>query len=95
MFALPQIGRASPWRTVTLTIAIMKPITPETMHQLVMTAFRQRRDTGLRNAFAYALLEPVNPFQPKQTRRVPRSVGAVLSLVGVMLAGFIYFSFRF
>jgi hypothetical protein len=71
----------------------MKPTTPETMHELVMTAFRQRRDTGLRNALANALLEPPNPFQPEQGRRVSRSVGAVLSLVGVMLAGFIYFSF--
>jgi hypothetical protein len=71
----------------------MKPITPEAMHQLVMTAFRNRPDTGLRKAVANTLLEPANPFQPEQRRRVSRGVGAVLSLAGVILAGFIYFSF--
>ena len=63
------------------------------MHELAMTAFRKRRDIGLRNAVTNALLEPANPFQPEQTRRISRGAGAVCSLAGMTLAGFIYFSF--
>ena len=72
---------------------MMRQITPEQMHELAMHAFHKRRDIGLRNAVAKALLEPANPFQPGERRRISRGAGAVLLLAGMALAGFAYFSF--
>jgi len=71
----------------------MKQITPEEMHNLVMKTFRKRRDTSLRNAVANALMEPANPFQPGEKRRVSRNAGVLLLLAGFMIAAFVYFSF--
>jgi hypothetical protein len=71
----------------------MKQITPEEMHHLVMKTFRKRRDTGLRNAVANALMEPANPFQPGEKRRVSRNAAVLLLLAGFMIAAFVYFSF--
>ncbi len=71
----------------------MRQITPEQMHELAMQSFHRRRDVGLRNAVANALLEPANPFQPDVHRRLSRGAGAALLLAGMALAGFAYFSF--
>lgn len=71
----------------------MKQITPEEMHNLVMKTFRKRSDTSLRNAVANALMEPANPFQPGEPRRVSRNAGVLLLLAGFMIAAFVYFSF--
>lgn len=71
----------------------MKPITPEEMNRLVMKTFRKRRDTGLRNAVASTFMEPANPFQPREPRRVSRNAAVLLLLAGAMLAAFAYFSF--
>jgi hypothetical protein len=70
----------------------MKQITPKEMHRLVMKTFRKRRDTGLRNAVANAFMEPANPFQPREPRRVYRSACVLLLLGGFMIAAFVYFS---
>lgn len=71
----------------------MKQTTPEEMHRLVMKTFRKRRDTGLRNAVASAFMEPANPFQPREPRRVSRNACVLLLLVGFMIVAFVYFSF--
>ena len=71
----------------------MKQITPEEMHDRVMKTFRKRRDTGLRNAIANALMEPATPFQPGEKRRVSRNACVLLLLAGFMIAAFVYFSF--
>lgn len=71
----------------------MKQITPEEMHDLVMETFRKRRDAGLRNALANALMEPVNPFQPGETRRMSRNAGVLFLLAGLMIAAIVYFNF--
>ncbi len=71
----------------------MKQITPEEMQDLVMKTLRKRRDTGLRNAIANALLESANPFQPGEKQRVSRNASVLLLLAGSMIAAFVYFSF--
>jgi hypothetical protein len=71
----------------------MKQITPEEMRDLVMKTFRKRRDTGLRNALGNALMEPANPFQPGEKRRVSRNAGVLLLLAAFMIVAFVYFSF--
>ena len=71
----------------------MKQITPEEMHDLVMETFRKRRDTGMRNAVANALMEPVNPFQPGEMRRMSPNAGVLFLLAGLMIAAFVYFNF--
>ena len=58
-----------------------------------MKTFRKRRDTGLRNAVANTLMEPANPFQSGEKRRVSRNAGVLLLLAGFMIAAFVYFSF--
>ena len=70
----------------------MKQITPEEMHDLVMKTFHKRCDTGLRNAVANALMEPANPFQRGEKRRVSRNAAVLLLLAGFMIAAFVYFS---
>jgi len=72
--------------------SIMKHISPEEMQDLVMKTFRKRRDTGLRNAVANALLAPANPFQPGEKRRVSRNAGVLLLLAGLIIAAFAYFN---
>ena len=70
----------------------MKQITAEEIHDLVMKTFRKRRDTGLRNAVANTFMEPANPFQPREPRRVSRNACVLLLLAGFMIAAFVYFS---
>lgn len=71
----------------------MKRISPDKMHDLVMKTFRNRRNIGLRNAVANVLMEPANPFQPAEPRRLSRNASVLLLLAGLMLAAFVYFSF--
>ena len=71
----------------------MKQITPEEIHDLVMKTFRKRRDTGLRNAVANAFMQPANPFQPREPRRVSRNACVLFLLAGFIIAAFVYFSF--
>ena len=70
----------------------MKQITPEELYDLVMKTFHKRRDTGLEKAIVNALMEPANPFQPGERRRVSRSACVLLLLAGFMIAAFVYFS---
>ena len=63
------------------------------MHERVMAAFRSRTDIGLFSAVANSVLEPPNPFQPKEKRRPRRGFILYLLLGGFFLGTFVYFNF--
>jgi hypothetical protein len=64
------------------------------MYARLQSMIRQRNDTGLRRAAAEALLQPKNPFEPKQKRRPKQAVAVGITVFFVLTFIFLYFSFH-
>lgn len=68
--------------------------TVEQMHERVLTMIRSRNDTGFRVAAADGILEPRNPFNPEMRRRPKAGIAITGGLALILIAVFLYFSFR-
>ena len=64
------------------------------MYERLQVMIRQRKDTGFRRAVADTTLQPRNPFEPSTKRRPRIGLVLVASLILVVAAIFVFFSFH-
>ena len=68
-------------------------VSPAEARTWVEGHFRTRPELGLRNAIANVILEPRNPFNPRERRMPKKDFMILASLLAAAVSAFVYFNF--
>ena len=70
-----------------------KRVSPAEARAWAEEHLRSRPELGLHKAIANLILEPRNPFNPRERRRLKKDFMILASLLAAAVSAFVYFNF--